>query len=386
MAEIRSIGMLDLPMEILISLPEHLHNIEDFVNLSSTCRAFHNSMSAAPASSILRLAAASSRIFFRPSPHFLVAATARQLANWSSKSVENLADLRDAFRNGMEGLLDLYVEHCGLSISSIRDLHLQRFLTINPITDLIDLCVGTQWYQTPDFWYGGVEDAYTIDVDPPETYFHLVIYGELFGPSLNEFVSSGRLSPLLEDINLRLDFVKYCIPDWACYTCQDESRDVKMLDGRIDPRRAVDAIGPYKSFRSAGESEYTHGNQVGLKHMLESPRWNPPWTAVRESLGRATFSENWKQHLWESVIWLQGTDSMRLLMSHGWEEIVLGKGERKAQGGMEEVKEALKDLRVKIEEMEQPPKEIIVGRQRTYEFPFLRGDLHICRSGYNAGS
>lgn len=408
MAQSGPAHLLGLPRETIISLADYVHDIEDFVNFSSTCRTLRVCLFAASTNTILRLATISSRTFFRPSPHFLVAATARELATWAIKSTDNVSALHTAFRKGVDGLLDLSIQHCGLSMSDISNLHLQRFETINPVTDLIDLCVGTQWYSTPDFWNGGVEDAYTIDVDPPETYFHLVTYGELFGPSLNEFIESGGtvLSPLLSDINLRLDYVKYCIPDWACYKCQTSAwNGLGRGNENVHPLRATGAIGPYAPFASEKTLNdfREHGNQIGLLHMLESPRWNPPWAALRESLGGdfkanswerdwesleslgTGFEDLWKQHLWESVVWYQGMESMKLLRAKGWGEIG-GKKGREGLGGMEETMERLRRLREKIQGMERASGAVVVGRQRTYKFPFLRGDLEICSSGYASGT
>jgi hypothetical protein len=81
MGSSRNLTLRSLPGDILVMLPEYLHNIEDYMNLSSTCRALRNNMSNPKPNILLKLAAASSRIFFRPSPHFLVAATGRELDN-----------------------------------------------------------------------------------------------------------------------------------------------------------------------------------------------------------------------------------------------------------------------------------------------------------------
>jgi len=89
MASSRTVALQSLPGDILTMLPEYLHNIEDYMNLSSTCRALRNSMSNPKPNTLLRLATASSRIFFRPSPHFLVAATGRELGNWARLSDTN---------------------------------------------------------------------------------------------------------------------------------------------------------------------------------------------------------------------------------------------------------------------------------------------------------
>jgi hypothetical protein len=100
---------------------------------------------------ILRLAAASSRIFFRPSPHFLVAATARELGNWARRSIDNEQQLAARLEDGLDGLLELALRHCGLTVERIRELYEMRFSLINPVTDIIDKCVGSQWCNIENF-------------------------------------------------------------------------------------------------------------------------------------------------------------------------------------------------------------------------------------------
>lgn len=87
-----------LPLEILLLIPQHLHNLEDLVSLSSTCRKFHAACSTTSPRAILRLAAASSRTFFRPDP---TAATVRQVSDWALLNFENTEALRHAMQEGV---------------------------------------------------------------------------------------------------------------------------------------------------------------------------------------------------------------------------------------------------------------------------------------------
>jgi hypothetical protein len=84
-----STSILRLPTDSLILLPDYVHNIEDCTNLSSTCTKLRDCVATASPKTILRLAAAQSSIFFRPSPHFLVTATAGELGHWSRESKAN---------------------------------------------------------------------------------------------------------------------------------------------------------------------------------------------------------------------------------------------------------------------------------------------------------
>lgn len=76
-------------------------------------------------------------------------------------------------------------------MQDVRRLHLSRFSTLNPTIDMIDRCAGPQWSVKPGFWDGGVSDAETIDVEPERSLFQIVIYGELFGGTMQAFIE-GR--------------------------------------------------------------------------------------------------------------------------------------------------------------------------------------------------
>lgn len=151
--------ILSLPWDILISLPKYLCNIEDYTSLSSTCRTMRKCMATATPNTVLRLAAAQTKVFFRPSPFFLVAGTARELGDWARLNGANEKELADKMEGGIEALMSLALKHCGLTTQRIRELHLKRFSILNPTENIIDQCVGRQWYATPDFWSGGVDDA-----------------------------------------------------------------------------------------------------------------------------------------------------------------------------------------------------------------------------------
>lgn len=119
--------LLALPTDILVLLPHHLANIEDFKELSSTCRRFHSICSSASPNLILRLAAASSRIFFRPDPYFLIAATAKQVGYWALLHEDNTIRLHEALKGGIEELFALCIEKAGLTMADIRRLVITLF-------------------------------------------------------------------------------------------------------------------------------------------------------------------------------------------------------------------------------------------------------------------
>lgn len=370
-------NLVSLPRDILITFPEYLHNIEDYMNLSSTCRRLRECMATATPNMILRLAAAQSRVFFRPSPLFLVAATARELGSWARLRGSNEKELADRLENGVDALMDLALDHCGLTMERIRDLHLKRFSILNPVEDIIDKCVGKQWYASPKFWSGGVDDAYTIHAEPSDTLFHLIIYGELFGadfePILDQDTQKRRLG-----VPTRLEFIKYCLPDFACHLGGDFAPDKGQ-----DPRRTVKETGPYKMDSDERYDYGTLNNNLALTWVIKSSRWKPHWKAIRKKAGpefQNDFDDgwwydedneqDWRQRMWEDILICQGLEGLEM-MRDGMQDRWIPK---------------IKAWREKISRLDREPATVMVGRQGTLEYPFLLGDLRCCVSGYCPGT
>jgi hypothetical protein len=268
-------------------LPEFLHNIEDYTNLSSTCRILRVTMATAMPKQILRLAAAQSNIFFRPDPLFLVAATARELGNWARLDWDNEWKLIMGLEGGApcccEKLLKLALKHCGLTLERIRELHLLRFSLMNPAIDIVDKCIGEQWRATDNFWNGGASDAWSLIAEPSEALFHIVIYGELFAPDMEAFLDPDSKAATMI-MATRMDFIQGCL---------------------------------------------THEDGLAVAHTLQSRRWKSYWKEMR-ALAGPDFCEDfyddwayssdgpgeWRQRLWENAMLCQGLQGLEMLRPH----------------------------------------------------------------------
>lgn len=373
-------SLLSIPDELLLQLADYIHNIEDYTSLRATCKTLRVLLDSVTPRTILRLAAAQSTTFFRPSPYLLVAATARELGDWARSNQANEQKLASTMELGIEGLLDLALEHCGLTLERIRQLHLMRFSIINPVTDVIDKCVGVQWLSTPNFWNGGVSDAYTVSAEASDTLFHLVIYGELFGPDFDAFLDRNSQVRSLS-VDTRLQYVKYCIPDNNCFDGQDEPQN-RLADGSIDPRRAVKLVGPYRHHEH-GDGYIALNNNIGLVWVLRSSRWRPLWKEARALAARdfqdgfedgwwyvEDDDQDWRQRMWEGMMLCQGLEGLGMIrpeLRDGWVP-------------------KIKEWKEKVAALEKEPGWIEVGRQKTMEYPFLLGDLRVCGSGYVLGT
>ncbi|KAK4495065.1 hypothetical protein PRZ48_013392 [Zasmidium cellare] len=362
-------NLQSLPKDILVLLPDYLHNIEDYTNLSSTCRKLRECMQTALPNTILRLAVAQSRVFFRPSPHFLFVAVAREVGHWARQSDANEQEFVEHCRGGVDALLDLALDHCGITMERIRELHRMRCDIINPVTDIIDRCVGDQWHAQEDFW-DTVEDAYTIDSDAPETFFHLAIYGELFGPDFEATLNNDSRFRNLKP-ETRIEFVKYCMTDPAVASTEEYEAAA----------RAVKRTTPYDPDNYSFWDNWNHN--IALTWVIKSKTWKPYWKAMREKAGpefqddfddgwftHNGIDQDWRQRMWENGMLCQGLEGFEMIRPHLQDQWI----------------SKVKEWREKIEKLDREPPSTKVGKQTTLEYPYLLGDLRICAAGYVLGT
>ncbi|KAJ5570432.1 uncharacterized protein N7459_009862 [Penicillium hispanicum] len=305
-------ALLDLPNEVLSLLPLHIDNIETFTNAASACRRLRGAFSHTRPETILRLAASSAPTFFSPHPHFLIAATARQASDWALGNENRTKLLREALQGGIDGLYEFCLEHSGLTLDDIRRTHLARFSIINPLADKIDKMAGLQWYQTPNFWDGGVSDAYTLDTEPDRAAFQIIIYGELFGKSMDAFLDPEKNLPYF-DIHTRFDYITYCVPDTACGSYPG----FQVLDTGPYKLRALPAK---QRPRHLADGTYAQ-DQVALRHILQTGRWRRMWAAAIRSLlddsesftDEEVEDEDWRKKLYRNALQTQGLEGMQLV-------------------------------------------------------------------------
>jgi hypothetical protein len=157
-------------------------------------------------------------------------------------------------------------------MADIRRMHACRFEIINPVSDMIDRMAGKQWYETPNFWNGGVSEPYTVDCEPLRALFQFVIYGELFKSTLQAWLDPDAQLPKYS-LEARLDYVKHCIPE-------------ALRPPRQDGGPHVNAVS-YPDY---------YGDGVALHHVLSCGRWGRPWEAIRDQTGPNFDGEEiWRQ-------------------------------------------------------------------------------------------
>ena len=228
----------------------------------------------------------------------------------------------------------------------ISRLHMSRFTTLNPVIDLIDRCAGKQWYDVDNFWNGGRSDAETIDCEPERALFEMAIYGSLFHATL-EANLEGRKGL---DLAVRLDFIKYCIPDWYCSAHRGFQ---------------VDQTGPYREGRANVEPRM---DQYSIRHILKSKRWCAAWDEVRRACG-GDFEDDRRQKIWVSAVQMQGLEGFGMLRPDG------GKKWRAY----------LRRIREKIEHLDteriRSTEEDVHGEIKWLECPILEDEIYCCVRG-----
>jgi hypothetical protein len=302
-------SIIALPLEILSQIPRHLHHLDDFLALESMCRHLRAALHLGAPGDLLALCYRSRATFFRPDPHFLLSALIPAIREYASSSEAHRVEVKRAIWHGCEGLLEWACHTPAVatiarwSIKSIHDLWEWRMRVLNPLSDLVDKCVGRQWYSTPDFWDGGVEDAYTFHAEPETQVFQVQMYGDMFGTLMDACVTSGSTDPL--GLAFRLDFVKYLIPDWLVdravayaghnipsgrapsptdYFVTNDLPTTTARHSNVHPLRAVQTVfGPYIN-RDQGES------QKALIHLISD---SPLWTTLVHTLRAQCCPDFW---------------------------------------------------------------------------------------------
>ncbi|KAJ9268261.1 hypothetical protein DTO212C5_5589 [Paecilomyces variotii] len=338
--------------------------------MASSCHRLRDNFAKVSPRTILQLAAGSAPTFFSPHPHFLLMATARQVSDWAIKSTENTQVFREALQGGIDGLYDFCIHSeevkAGLTMDDIRRLHLSRFSIINPFADQIDKMAGEQWYREPDFWDGGVSEPETLNTDSNRAAFQIIIYGELFGSSMRAFLEPDKQLPYF-DLDARLDYFKYCVPDWVC---------------RSYAGMEVLPVGPYVHREALREED-----QVALQHIFTCGRWFRMWAYGMEKIGDHFLDgiarphldrgedEPWRQTLYRNALQTQGLEGMQLVTLPP-EEI------------SKDYREKVIKIRQQIQSLRGPPPWRKIGTRLqalVSEAPDPGQEVYVCQASYWPG-
>ncbi|KAI1760308.1 hypothetical protein GGR53DRAFT_510477 [Hypoxylon sp. FL1150] len=371
-APTRSLSLLDLSADIIIfMLPQYLQDIEDYVNVSSTCRALRELMSTTSPHTILRLVANSRSSLFNPGPYVVVCAVARQLGSWARATAANEAELAAGMPRGIDHLLALALrtKEIGLTTERIRELHALRPALIEPATELISRCVAGQARRV--FMLG----RRAIRADGALTFFLLATYGELFGPDLDR--SAGGRRRL--GVGTRLEFVKYCVPEWT----STEIRAEYFAGGAPDPvtygspcEIVVHPAGPYaRDERGVVRNQLDH--MSAMLRLLRTPAWRERWAEATDA-AEESVSDHDVEYEYESAVAddndVSGEQAAleNIMQCQGLE--ALGIRPELAEGWKTKVAGWRKDVAL----LKETPRVRVAGHETPEYYPDLQRDLLVC--------
>ncbi|KAJ6497670.1 hypothetical protein C8R45DRAFT_135397 [Mycena sanguinolenta] len=263
-----------LPAELLLYLPQYLHSIEDLLSLFSTCRTLYRACSNPNPKIVLRLAAASGRVFFRPHPHLLLAATARQLADWAVEEDHRRYLLEAAFHGGVDKLFELAIDVVGLSMDDIHRLCTYKCDVLNPLNRRLDVAAGPATASN---------DYITVCNDPETTLLSWAIYGELFHHSLElaYLPFSRRCKPLSTII--RLKWFVYCMPDISFESMEFSPEEIPRFFAEEDESASREYVDRYQQVSMGKATRELLNDSLWKQELAKSPSFQATRRFTRET-------------------------------------------------------------------------------------------------------
>jgi hypothetical protein len=201
--ETSEMGLMDLPADLLVSLPHYLDSVEDLYALLRVNRALYTICNSTKAALRPKLKRRNGRHVFEPHPHMLIAGTARQVADWAVQSIENRNHLHSALLRGLEGLTELCVEVAAMPLEDIRELHRTRLEVFEPFVDIIRIEQRLLNPETPPILH------------PDLCILNHWIYCSLFHHNITAAYRPVHV-PALLTAGIRMDYLRYCVPDKFC--------------------------------------------------------------------------------------------------------------------------------------------------------------------------
>lgn len=202
--------------------------------------------------------------------------------------------------------------------------------------------------ETPKFWDGGVSEAETLSTDADRATLQIIIYGELFGRSMEAFLNPAENLPSF-DITTRLTYFVYWLPD-------------NEVPHNPDP---------------ATRFSY-YNDQMALRHILGCGRWRRMWAAaIREYLDEGfadeeAADEDWRKKMLRNALLLQGINGFQLVAS-------------KRSEVSEEAVARARQVRGQILALKEPPQTQVFGRLRVSEAPDPWIELRVAFANHRDG-
>ncbi len=211
--------LTDLPTDILFILPHYLHSLDDLYALIRTCRVFYNTCASSTAVLPPSFAKRLGQHLPSPYPHFILTATARQIADWAVQSDERRDQLLKAIKQGPQGLFDLATKVSRLRLDDVRGLHRAKLEVLDPLSRQLDLDCGRPYYcleaERRGINYDPNNDweILTICRDTDQALLSYLIYCELFYYDVDKACDPTAVEVEPLSLEIRLTWINYCVPD-----------------------------------------------------------------------------------------------------------------------------------------------------------------------------
>lgn len=191
---------LDLPPDILLSLPPFLDSIRDLYHLLVTCQYCYRT-----------IVASTTKLSFKgtnPQPqvhtlnvrsYLLLTQVAKQIGEWAARSTFNELILFSAVRDGPSCLLRLAESIAQITLRDWLGTHRLKEELLEPVSNAI------KWDKALEFGKRWV-------LNPTQTVLDYVIYCELFSDFSNDNFSPWDSQAMMCK-SIRHRFVAYCVPD-----------------------------------------------------------------------------------------------------------------------------------------------------------------------------
>lgn len=292
-------SLSDLPSELLLLLPEHLHSLEELYALMLTSKRLYLIYKGI-SRNILRLAANTKSTLpgLRPFPHFLLSLVARRLADWAVRNDERKSKLHNSFGGGVQSLLNLAVEVVddGITLDDIRQTWCYKQDVLNPISREVDLCCGPS-----------SGNPLTVCNEPDTTLFNWIIYGDLFHHSISAIYDDPRPAIVPLSTASRYKFLVYCIPDVNCF------------------ENTVGFPAWFEDYKETGEDMFQQLSLLtAMAEILGAESWRK--ALGREKQQRHTYNQDTdtpvtKEDLFISSVMHLGSKSLRVLRPGGLDAV-----------------------------------------------------------------
>ncbi|KAK5126678.1 hypothetical protein LTR85_009612 [Meristemomyces frigidus] len=205
--------LLDLPTDLLVTLPFYLDSMNDLSSLIKTCRGLYITCHDTKAELHLHPHRQDGQYPMQPYPHLLIAGAARRVGDWAVQRIENRNALHSALMRGIDGLLELSYSVGRVDLAEMRRLHRIKYDVLIPLSEVAEFeCTRSS---------GPLLSSASVCL------LNRWIYSDLFHHAITASYRPVTVPAPLPTA-MRIDYLRYCVPNY---------RGLRWVDVEEDARR-----------------------------------------------------------------------------------------------------------------------------------------------------